>query len=160
MIQRKKPTRKRSKTTKAKLIAKLDAVFSEFIRLRDAAEWHKEHPESGFGYVACCTCGKVDYWKNMDAGHYVSRDEKNTRYEEWNVNTQCSACNRFHSGRISRYVLFIAKKYGEHVPEQLDAASRIVKHWLPVELEALIVHYTQEVKKAKAQYGCGGTEIR
>ena len=44
------------KSTRSKLVAKADKVFSEYIRTRNADER---------GYVPCFTCGKVDHWKSQ-----------------------------------------------------------------------------------------------
>jgi len=41
-----------------------DVWFSIYIRLRDA--------QYG-GHVQCCTCGGVDFWKNMTCGHFQKR---------------------------------------------------------------------------------------
>ena len=40
-------------------LKKLDKIFSEYIRKRDADE---------NGYVKCCTCPTVEHWKEMDCG--------------------------------------------------------------------------------------------
>ncbi|MFA5377658.1 MAG: recombination protein NinG [Dehalococcoidia bacterium] len=140
MIQRKKPTRKRSKTTKAKLIAKLDAVFSEFIRLRDS---------DTNGNCKCCTCSTVKPWREMHAGHYVGRGAMNTRFEEQNVHAQCCGCNTFHEGRKPEYTIFLQEWYGESIIGKLVSAGHITKKWAPIELEALIAHYKGEVARMK-----------
>lgn len=59
-----------------------DTLFSIYIR-RKYADWK--------GYVACYTCGKVAMWEKdgMQCGHFVSRDKKNTRYDEANARVQC-----------------------------------------------------------------------
>ena len=81
--------KKPKKTDRQKLIAKLDTVFSEYIRLRDS---NKE------GICKCITCGEYKHWREMDAGHFISREHMATRWEEENAHAQCPSCNRFKSG--------------------------------------------------------------
>lgn len=77
----KKPTRKT-------LITKLDKVFSEYIRRKDAKN----------DIATCVTCGKKDHWKKLQNGHFMSRKHYATRWDEDNVGVQCSACNVFRYG--------------------------------------------------------------
>jgi hypothetical protein len=84
--------------------AKADKYFSEYIRKRDA---------DANGYCKCCTCSKKAYWKEVDAGHFISRRHEGTRYNEKNANAQCAFCNRFDQGRQFQHGEFIKKKYGE-----------------------------------------------
>ncbi len=56
-------------------------VFSQYIRRRDIDE---------NGMVACISCGKLDYFKNLDAGHYIPKTYGLSIYfEERNVHPQC-----------------------------------------------------------------------
>lgn len=80
----------------------LDAIFSEYIRKRDAVN----------GYVKCITCGGIFHWKDVDCGHYISRKYNSTRYNEINCNAQCRACNRFKGGREEEYRKALILKYG------------------------------------------------
>ena len=57
--------------TRKKLIARLDKVFSQWVRMRTA-----DHR----GFVECYTCGKVAHWKTVDAGHFQSRAKFSTRW--------------------------------------------------------------------------------
>ena len=97
----KKPTR-----TKAK--AKAWKEFSMFIRLRDADE---------FGMVTCCTCPARKHWKEMDAGHYITRAKNSTFLDEGNAHGQCGGCNRFQGGKFFEHMQFILRTKGQ---EELD----------------------------------------
>ena len=92
----KKPTRK-------SLIAKLDKVFSEYIRRR--------HGE----IATCVTCGKKDHWKKLQAGHFMSRKHYATRWDEDNVGVQCSACNVFRYGEQYLFAKYLGNKKGRYV---------------------------------------------
>lgn len=50
-------------------------AFSKFIRQRDSG--------------VCFTCGVRKHWKEMQAGHYVSRTHMSLFLDEINVNCQC-----------------------------------------------------------------------
>lgn len=78
--------------------------FSMFVRLRDADE---------FGRAKCCTCGKRRYWREMDAGHYVTTAKEATKFDENNVHAQCKGCNKWQGGKPVEYEQFIDRKYGE-----------------------------------------------
>jgi len=87
---------------------KADKVFSLFIRKRDAE----------FG-GSCITCGKWFDYDEMDAGHFISRNCLQLRYNEKNVNAQCRGCNRFRSGEQALYVRGLDSKYKKGTADKL-----------------------------------------
>ena len=116
----KKPSRKT-------IIIKLDKVFSEYIRRRYAKNNISE----------CVTCAKQDHWKNLQAGHFMSRKHYATRWDDENVQVQCMACNVY---RYGEQYLF-AKYLGDDKADELLAKSRVmvkIKDW---ELEEMIEKY-------------------
>jgi hypothetical protein len=121
---------------------KLDRVFSEFIRLRDA---------SANGYVRCISCGKIDHWKEVDCGHYVNRKHLSTRWNEKNCNAQCRACNRFDEGNMLGYTKGLVKKYGHSILDELDMLKHQVSKLSDFEGKILIKHYQDKVKELKKQ---------
>ena len=78
--------------TRKKLIARLDKVFSQWIRSKDA-----DHR----GYVQCFTCGVWKHWKTVDAGHFQSRAKFSTRWDEMNVRPSVRAATDFAAGNSS-----------------------------------------------------------
>ena len=70
----------RRKTANVKLRNKLDRVFSWYVRLKDTDD---------AGNVSCITCGKVQHWLHVDAGHLISRKYMATRWLPVNVKPQC-----------------------------------------------------------------------
>lgn len=123
-------------------INKLDRVFSEFIRLRDA---------NANGYVRCISCGKINHWKEVDCGHYVNRKHLSTRWHEKNCNAQCRACNRFDEGNMLGYTKGLVKKYGPSVLDELDMLKHQVSKLSDFEGKLLIKHYQDKVKELKKQ---------
>ena len=141
-FKQKKPGKKNDRQ---KLIAKLDTVFSLFIRLRDS-----DHN----GVCKCITCGKIDHYTAMDAGHFVTRDNMGTRWEEENVNAQCPACNRFKSGKQFEHGLAIDRKFKQPgLASKLVIKGNGVCNWQDFELEAMYRFYKQAVKELKESKG-------
>lgn len=126
--------------TKSELIEKLDRVFSEFIRLRDA--YHN-------GYCRCVTCGRTGHWKYMQNGHYVSRRNLNTRFNETNCHVQCPECNELKSGNMENYTVYIAAKYGVAMPEMLKDMGNKTADFTCEDLKEKISLYTLKVKQLK-----------
>jgi hypothetical protein len=120
----KKPTRKT-------IITKLDNIFSQYIRLRYSKNEISE----------CVTCGKQDHWKKLQAGHFVSRKHYATRWDEDNVQVQCSGCNVF---RYGEQYLF-SKYLGVDLSEELLMKSRKIQKFTDNELLEMIELYTEKV---------------
>ena len=120
----KKPSRKT-------LVKKLDTIFSIYIRRRYAKNDISE----------CVTCGKRDHWKKMQAGHFMSRKHYATRWDEENVQVQCSSCNVFRSGE--QYLF--SKYLGEDKADALLIKSRSIEKFSDADLIDLIELYTNKV---------------
>ena len=121
----KKPTRK-------SLIKKLDAVFSIYIRRKNAIN----------DIAQCITCGKKDHWKKLQNGHFMSRKHYATRWDEDNVEVQCSACNVF---RYGEQYLF-AKHLGNEKADMLLAKSRETVKFQDWEIQEMIELYKNKIK--------------
>lgn len=89
------------------LIKKLDVKFSIFIRRRDEGQ-------------GCISCGKSIAFSTCDAGHYITRGNMATRFNEKNVNAQCRDCNRFRDGNIPGYERGLIRRHGAGVLEDLN----------------------------------------
>lgn len=100
-------------------------VFQRWIRMRDADE---------NGYVTCCCCGKIGFWKGdgFDAGHFVPATSMATCFDPRNVHTQCKGCNGFgmkYGHANHEYDEFMQERYGREVIIELrgkrfDAVKR------------------------------------
>ena len=124
------------KPTRSKLVKKLDVVFSQWVRLSNA-----DHR----GFCRCVTCGKEGHWKTggIQAGHFISRKHYSTRWDERNVKPQCVGCNMFRAGEQYQYSLYLGNK----LSQKLLAESRKLVKFTSDELEEMITHYSNEVKK-------------
>jgi len=118
------------------LIAKLDKVFSLFIRQRDSKD----------GVFKCISCGKPKPYRLADNGHYINRANMTTRYDEVNCNAQCSYCNRFREGNAQGYRKGLIKKYGELAVDILEMKKHNTSKISSVELQILIDVYKAKLK--------------
>ena len=116
---------------------KLDKIFSEYIRRRVADK---------FGNVECVTCGKVMHWKEAHCGHWISRAKLNTRFDERNCNVQEAGCNTFRNGEPQKYWIYMEKKYGREVMDELIQKSNEIVKLTPSWYEERIAHYKDIVK--------------
>jgi hypothetical protein len=127
------PLKKERTRSQKSLKKELDAVFSQYIRLKDAVD----------GIATCVTCGVKKPWKEMQAGHYISRKHLSTRWDEVNVHCQCVGCNIFKKGAMDEYARFMIKKYGQGVLDDLaEKKNTIVKG---MDYERLIEDYRREL---------------
>ncbi|MBD9179512.1 MAG: recombinase [Odoribacter splanchnicus] len=136
-----KPTPKFSPSS---LKSKLDRIFSQFIRLRDA---------DNNGYVRCISCGKVRYWKDVDCGHFVNRSHMSLRFNEKNCNAQCQGCNRFDEGNNIGYTKGIIKKYGIGVIDELEVLKYQTTSFSEFDYQVMIKYYQDKVKQLKKEKG-------
>jgi len=122
------------KPTRSKLVKKLDTVFSQWVRLSNADN-NKN--------CICVTCNKTFFWKEIQAGHFISRKHYSTRWDERNVLPQCAGCNIFRAGEQYKYSLYLGNKLSKKL---LEESRKLVK-FTNVELEEMIQKYSQRLKK-------------
>lgn len=123
--------RKTKKPARTALVAKLDRVFSRYVRNRYAES----------GWCDCITCGKRHPVEDMHAGHFVRRRHMAVRWDEKNVHPQCVYCNKFLDGNEGEYARFILDKYGRETLDELLAAKNKIRKWTVGELRELIEFY-------------------
>ncbi len=116
----------------------LDRVFSLFIRQRDSG------PD---GIAKCSTCDYRARWQEMDAGHYVPRQDMNTRYDEKNVHIQCKSENAFRGGVPEKMAVYIDKKYGAGTAEILRAKGKIKTRIDRNKFKIWIKYYRERIKE-------------
>lgn len=134
----------KSKKNKPNLTKKLDKVFSAYIRLRDAMP---------SGHFKCISCGQIKPFEQADCGHFFSRKNMSVRFDEDDCHAECRSCNRFSSDHLIAYQTNLIRKVGIQRFELLSAKAHHTKHWSDFELEAMIKHYTAEVKRLSSLKG-------
>ncbi|HDS05885.1 MAG TPA: hypothetical protein ENN95_02465 [Deltaproteobacteria bacterium] len=136
LIPYKKPRTTPGTETVRELDKKLWPIFSEYIRRGYSDDK---------GYCTCVTCGKKDHWKNMQAGHFISRAKKAIKYDVRNVHCQCPMCNGFKHGNAVEYRKFMLERYGEKTVLQLEYLSRRIYSFKIYELKHLIELYKRKL---------------
>ena len=128
----------------SKLKKELDKWFSLFIRLKDATDE---------GLVQCITSGRTYHYKNIHAGHFISRRHLATRWCELNVAPQSAADNLFGQGEQYKFGLALDNKYGEGTAEELQYKSRQTIKMSRIDYEEKISYYKDLVEKLKKEKG-------
>jgi hypothetical protein len=124
------------------LIKEADEIFSKYIRARDRDETYDF-------CLTCFTCGKIERTEWAHAMHYIDRDQMATRYDEINVHGGCEECNCFDPNHKEKYHAAMIHKYGEYKVNELIKRSKSLQKFMRHELEDLIVHYKEELKKLR-----------
>jgi len=125
------------KSDKGKKVARLDEIFSKFIRKRDTMA----------GYGRCISCDAILTFDTCDCGHYVNRKHMSTRFDEFNCNAQCRSCNRFDEGNIQGYRRGLIKKIGLKSTDMLEIKKHNLCQLSLVELDLLIAYYKKKYKE-------------
>jgi len=106
----------KKKPSRSKIVKKLDAEFSRYIRLK-----YSDHN----GYVKCYTCNRIKHYKDsMQNGHFMSRRYYSTRWNEDNCRPQCYGCNCHAQGRSYEFSLNLNKEYGYEISLELLQLSK------------------------------------
>jgi|TARA_R100000479_G_scaffold85656_1_gene41744 hypothetical protein len=123
-----------------KLKKELDKWFSLYIRLRHADE---------NGRTECWTCGKIDHYKKLQAGHFQSRRHLPTRWNEINVQVQCVRCNMFNQGEQYAFGKLLDIRIGEGISDELVLMSKSTVKYMRHEYVEKIDYYKEKVKILK-----------
>lgn len=134
--------------SKAKIIEDCAVHLQRIVRMRAALEINNP-------YISCVTCGKVNHWKNMDGGHYISRTYTahklcvsdvhpilDAQYEGWasfgNIHPQCKGCNRFSNKCHDDYAKWMRDWYGDKFVNYLTESKHTPKNYDRAEITALL----------------------
>lgn len=120
-----------------KLRDKCDKAFSRYIRLKYTDD---------NGYVSCYTCGCVKHWKEIQAGHFVSRRHLCTRFDERNVKPQCRGCNLFNQGNAPIFAQRLLTEYGSKIIDELLEMSKGTCKFNRSDYEEMIEKFTKQTK--------------
>jgi hypothetical protein len=119
------------KPTRKSLVIKLDTVFSQYVRRKDAIDEIAE----------CITCGKKDHYKKLQCGHFMSRRHYSTRWEENNVGVQCYGCNISRHGEQYKFSLYL----GNNLSEEMNIKSKKIVKFADVDLIDMIEYYAAKL---------------
>jgi len=127
------------KPSRKTIVKKLDTIFSKYVRLKDA---------DFKGNCICVTCGRSYYWKEIQAGHFISRKHYSTRWDERNVKPQCYSCNVMRYGEQYKYSKYLGIELSEDL---LNLSYKIVKFSNP-ELIEMTLTYNKLVQELEMSY--------
>lgn len=116
---------------------KIDKVFHEYIRRRDA--------DNNTGNCDCVSCGKTIHFSESDAGHFISRKYLITRYDERNVKAQCRKCNRFEYGRQYEYSIAL----GQELSQELLQTSRSMVKFSDADWQEIFEEFNDKLNEIK-----------
>jgi hypothetical protein len=125
------------KVSRSKLVKKLDTVFSQYIRLKDADN----------EIATCFTCGKKDHWKKLQNGHFQSRKHYATRWDEQNCQVQCAGCNVFKYGEQFVFGKNLDEKYYAGFSDELYYKAKQIVKISNYEIEEMIIKYKNLVNE-------------
>ncbi|WP_210713295.1 recombination protein NinG [Pseudomonas sp. MWU349] len=133
--------RKEIKVRKERLKSRADhlreaqAVFNEWVRLRDAD-------------LPCVSCGR-HHDGQYHAGHYRTVGANpEIRFEPLNVWKQCAPCNTHLSGNLVNYRLSLLQRIGAEKLEWLEGPHPACKHTIE-EIKAIKADYREKIKELK-----------
>lgn len=133
-----------------KLKKKVWEQFSLYVRLRDAArDKHLLDGEAAF----CITCGKPYPIRGkgcLQAGHFIGGRNNQVLFDERQVFSQCYNCNINLKGAWPKYLKKMRELYGYSVVEDMISTHGEVKKYSIADLEELLEHYKEEVRKLDA----------
>ena len=102
--------------------------FSKYIRLKYAND---------DGRAKCYTCGKEDYYTNLQAGHLLDGRYNSILFEEKGVRPQCPGCNLFKSGNKEVYIPKWIDQHGRKAYDKLVALKNQTKKFSRKDLEEI-----------------------
>lgn len=140
-LERKQKIKEKKANSPKVLKKKLDTILSLYVRRRAS---------DSMGMATCITCGIRKHYKELQAGHYVPRDNYSVRYDLRNLGVQCFKCNMklpgCKAGNMVQYTKYLLNNYGVEWLKELIADGEKIKHWTPDDLKELIEHYRNLLK--------------
>lgn len=137
------PLKKKKKKTRplGAVVKDTQIIVNRYIRSRDSLK-----TTGSLDYCMCISCGKVKEFAEIQAGHYVAVGQSSLlRFNEENINGQCSGCNCWGHGMLAEYTINIDKKYGKDTALMLLNKKHIDKKWSRAELLEIQDTYRQKL---------------
>ena len=129
--------RKEKIKSRADYLREAQAIFNQWVRLRDAA-------------LPCVSCGR-HHDGQYHAGHYRTVGANpELRFEPLNVWKQCAPCNNHKSGDIVNYRIELVRRIGADRVEWLEGPHQAQRYTID-DLKALKAEYRAKIKQLKEQ---------
>lgn len=129
---RKKAKRRTSKSERKMLEAKLWKLTADYVKLRDGI---------------CITCGATE---GLTMSHWIKAGKQLIRYDLRNVACQCSTCNNLHNYYPERYTMWMVKRWGVDVMNELTIKSLGTKwKWSVIDLRQMVAEAETRLNQKK-----------
>ena len=89
--------------------------------------------------VSCYTCGKVNHWKSMQAGHAIGGRNNAVLFNEDLVRPQCVGCNVFGRGKYAIFTRKLIDELGLKGYDELVSESQRVVQYKASDYQNIIV---------------------
>jgi hypothetical protein len=127
--------RKEKLKSRADHLREAQAVFNEWIRLRDAA-------------LPCVSCGRF-HEGQWHAGHYRTVGANpELRFNPDNVHKQCAPCNNHKSGDIVNYRINLVRRIGLERVEILEGPHKVQRYTIE-DLKTMKADYRALIRELK-----------
>lgn len=94
------------------------------------------------GMVSCVTCDREHHWKELDSGHWIPKSRGLAVYFDWfNFWPQCTYCNRFLHGNLTKYTIWMCDTLGRDEVDRLDSLSRTQRKITRADYEEMIAFF-------------------
>lgn len=129
--------RKEKLKSRADHLKETQAVFNEWIRLRDAG-------------LPCVSCGR-HHEGQYHAGHYRTvAASPELRFEPLNVHKQCAPCNNHKSGDIVNYRINLVHRIGAEKVDWIEGPHEPQRYTIE-QLKELKAHYRALIRELKGK---------
>lgn len=127
----KKPVKPKVKTV-AQLKKEADKWWSRATRYRFA------YKQDGEYWAECITCPAKLPIKQLQCGHFMSRQYNSMRFVEQNTAPQCYGCNVMQQGRQYTFGLALDELYGDGTAKEMHRLAKIPHQFTRDELLGII----------------------
>ena len=106
------------------------------------------------GYCTCVTCDRQFHYKDMDGGHFISRNHTATKLVVENVHPQCKGCNGFKmkdSLTVLKYRDYMVSMYSEDGVKELERLAWEPKKFTRAEIEGLKAEFREQIKEQEGR---------
>ena len=134
--------RKQKLKSRADYAKEAQAAINRYVRLRDA-------------HLGCVSCDKPASWSGQwHCSHFRSVGAApHLRFNLWNMNKSCSACNNFLSGNIMAYRPALIEKIGQEKVDWLECNNSLARHDIPY-LKRLKAVFIKKSRRLEARIQC------
>ncbi|HHM6242594.1 TPA: recombination protein NinG [Pseudomonas aeruginosa] len=134
--------RKEKLKSRSDHLREAQAVINRYVRLRD-------------DHLGCVSCDKPATWGGQwHCSHFRSVGAApQLRFNLWNMNKSCSACNNHLSGNLMAYRPRLIEKIGQAKVDRLESDNSVARHDIPY-LKRLKAVFSKKIRRLEARRKC------